>query len=110
VGLSVYSSLLQSNGSVNTFPRQLRVDGGVAFSAVLVVSKASTQLVSPRSSCLLNGGKGFQIWRTSRNMFNYQFQKADNGWSLVGFTIYPICLAVYVARMGERNITIFRKL
>jgi hypothetical protein len=53
VGLSVYPLLMLGNGSVNTFPRQRRINGGVVFYAVGVVSKESRRLVPIRTSCLL---------------------------------------------------------
>jgi hypothetical protein len=40
-----------NNGSVNTFPWQPRIAGGVLFYAVLVVSKESRLLVFPTTSC-----------------------------------------------------------
>jgi hypothetical protein len=41
------------NGSVNTFPRQLRILRGVVFYVVRVVSKGSRRLVLPRTFCLI---------------------------------------------------------
>jgi hypothetical protein len=43
---------LSGNSSVKTFPRQRRIVVGVVFYAVRVVSKESSRLVLPRTSCL----------------------------------------------------------
>jgi hypothetical protein len=50
VCMCVPPSLL-GNNSVNTFPRQRRIVGGVVFYAVRVVSKQSRRLVLPRTPC-----------------------------------------------------------
>jgi hypothetical protein len=52
VGLSVYPLSLLGNGSVNTFPRQRRIVGGMVFYAVHVISKESRRLVIPRTSII----------------------------------------------------------
>jgi hypothetical protein len=51
VDLYMHPLIVQDNGSVNTVPRQQRIVGGVVFYAVRIVSKESTQLVLPRTSC-----------------------------------------------------------
>jgi hypothetical protein len=50
VSLCIPLSLL-GNGSVNTFPRQREIVGGVVFYAVRVVSKGNRRLILPRTSC-----------------------------------------------------------
>jgi hypothetical protein len=54
VGLSLYRSALLGSGSVNSYPRQQRIVGGVVFYAVRVVSKESGRLVLTRNSCYFN--------------------------------------------------------
>jgi hypothetical protein len=51
VGLPVFFLNGVANGSVNTFPRQRRIVGGVVFCAVRLVSKESRRLVLSRTSC-----------------------------------------------------------
>jgi hypothetical protein len=51
VCLCIPLSLL-SNGSVNTFPRQQGIAGGVFFYAVYVVSKESSRFILPRTSSI----------------------------------------------------------
>jgi hypothetical protein len=51
VGLSVYPPIVARQWLGKTFPRQRRNVGDVVFSAFLV-SKESTRLVLPRTSCL----------------------------------------------------------
>jgi hypothetical protein len=50
---------LQGSGSVNTFPWQWRIVGGVIFYAVRVVSKESRRLILPKTSC----SKGEERWK-----------------------------------------------
>jgi hypothetical protein len=50
-GSVVHPPSLLGNGSVNMFPRQQGITGGVIFYAVRVVSKESRRLVLPRTSC-----------------------------------------------------------
>jgi hypothetical protein len=48
---TVYPPTLLDNSSINKFPRQRRIVGGVVFSAVRVVSNESRRLVLTRTFC-----------------------------------------------------------
>jgi hypothetical protein len=60
----MYPISLQGNGSINTFLRQRRNVGGVAFYAVRVVSKESRWLVHPSENfCVKDYCVGFEVIR-----------------------------------------------
>jgi hypothetical protein len=50
VGLCIPLSLL-GNGSINTFPWQPRIVGGVIFNAFRFALEESRRLILPRNSC-----------------------------------------------------------
>jgi hypothetical protein len=90
VGLYILLSLL-GKGSVNTFPRQRIIDGGVIFCAV-VVSKESRRLVLPRTSCTkichsIHGERGADDLYQTRAPIPYIFPNAMFGIPAQGWKV-----------------------